>query len=302
MKVPTPIQNLYADLRDRRMLSIAIALVAAIIAVPFLLGGSGEEEIPPPPPSVTAEAPFEGSEQLDPVVLAEVPGLRDFRERLAGYDSHNPFKFAGPKQETVGDGGGGAGTQAGADTGTSTDTGTDDGTVIDVPDTSGSTDTGGDVTVPTDPGTDTGGSPDDSGIVELVTYRIDVRVGPVGDTKVVKDVKNLDFLPDFRHPLVEYVDADNAGNRVVFIVNPAAAAIKGEWQCVRSQKQCQYLVMGVNDDMYFLFDDQKWRLQVKDIVEHREPYDPDAPQVPGDDGGDDSDDGVSQRDLGDFFG
>lgn len=308
MKVPQSLQNLYADLRDRRMLSIAIVLVAAIIAVPFLLGGGGSEDVPPPP-SVTAQAPFEGDEQLSPVVLAEAPGLRDFRQRLAAYKSHNPFKEnltpAQQRQLTGGKGGGDGTTDGTADAGTA-----------DTADTGGSTTVpGADTTVPTpgtvDPGSSTGGStgtdtgastdPGTSGgTSELVGYSVDVRIGPLGDTEIVEGAKNLDFLPDARRPLVEYVDADLEGTKVVFIVNPAAAAIKGDAKCIRSKKQCQYLVMEEGDQMNFLFEDREWTFQLKGINEYRTPYDPN--KTSADEGDDNGGGDPSERGLNGFFG
>ena len=83
MKVPDLVQNVYRDLRDRRMLSIAVALIGAIILVPFLASaGGGDDSSSTAATTAPPTAPFAGDEQLDPVVLAEVPGLRDFRERL----------------------------------------------------------------------------------------------------------------------------------------------------------------------------------------------------------------------------
>lgn len=294
MKVPDVVLNVYRDLRDRRMLSIAIVLIVAIIAVPFLLGGGGGEEAVPPPSTAITQAPFEGSEQLDPVVLAEAPGLRDFRQRLADYRSHNPFRVKLSEKERRalrglnagngnGNGGGGAGAGSGASTDTvPTDTGATD--TAPVPIDTGATDT----TVPSDtnatdtPPADTGATDtsDDSGSgsggTQLISYRIDVRVGPVGHTKVQQDVSQLDFLPDRHDPLVQFIDADVRGSKVAFIVNPMATAVKGDAQCVRSMKDCQYLVMERKDEMYFRFGDQQYRLQLMSINEHREPYEPDA--------------------------
>ena len=67
------------------MLPLVALLVVAIIAIPFLLG---KDPAPPPVPAGAAvtsadAADFEGAEITDPVVLAEVPGIRDFRKRLS---------------------------------------------------------------------------------------------------------------------------------------------------------------------------------------------------------------------------
>lgn len=290
MKVPDLIQNIYRDLRDRRMLSIAIALVVAIIAVPLLMKGSGGDEATSSAVAPPTAAPFDGDEQLDPVVLAEVPGLRDFRERLAGFTSHNPFKVA--YEEPKADGGNGNGGSGGGGTGAGA---SGSGAVPDVPDVPAPDDTDVPATVPsgggsTGSGTDTGADGgSSSGGSELVSYRIDVRVGPVGHTKVLKDVPSLAFLPERKHPLVQYIDADTGGTKVAFIVNPTAAALKGNGKCVRNQKDCQYLVLEPGDERYFLFDEHQYRIELLGINEHREPYQPKS-----DSGSDDGDDGAGR--------
>lgn len=303
MKVPELIQNIYRDLRDRRMLSIAIALVMAIIAVPFLLGGSGEDEGDSTLPPAVAQAPFEGDEQLDPVVLAETPGLRDFRERLADYRSHNPFKRNLTEEErralraATGGGGAGNGGGSGSTGDTSDQAGTDTGS-IDIPsdiggvDTgstdTGSTDTGSTDTGPTDDGsTDTGTDTDTgaNGGLQLISYRVDVRIGPVGKTKVIEDVPQLTFLPERKHPLVQFIDADLNGNKVAFIVNPTAESLRGDAKCIRSRQDCQYLMMEPKQEMYFDFDGSQYRIQLMEIIEHREPYEPQGKSDSGDDDG-----------------
>lgn len=319
MKVPDLVQNVYRDLRDRRMLSIAIALVAAIIAVPFLASAGGGGDSGSTATSTAAPtAPFVGDEQLDPVVLAEVPGLRDFRERLAGYQSRNPFKSQAPDTGGGGNGNGGngngLGTGAGAGTGSGSGTDTDGSDVpsIDIPSgggsdtgTSGTSGTGTDPgTSGTDPGTGTGtdGAGGGSSGSQLITYRIDVRVGPVGDTKVLEGVKSFSFLPDSKHPLVQYVDADTGGHQVAMIVNPTAAAIKGKANCVPKLEQCQYLVMKPGEDMEFLFDDQRYSIELKAINEHRQPYEPQSQSGDDGDGDGGSGGGSSQRDISAMLG
>ena len=301
MKVPDLLQNVYRDLRDRRMLSISAVLVAAIIAVPFLLGGGGDSSDAPLPGAAPA-APFEGSEQLSPVVLADVPGLRDFRERLDRYQSHNPFKqqpTGGGTGKANGSGGGKGVSGSGngpTTSGGTTDTGGSSDPAPTVP--SPPTDTGGETTVPSDSGSSdtgssdggsSGGGPSDSGSSdggsnssgssgsssggsELISYELNVRVGPVGDSKVYKDVKSLSFLPDPKHPLVQYIQSNPGGTAAAFIVNPRAAALKGDGKCARSRKDCQYLLLEKGQEMFFLFEDQQYRIQLKEIKEHRESY------------------------------
>ena len=94
LKVPSFLQDLYWDLRDRRLLPLVGLIVVAIVAVPFLLGGDSPEPLPDPSESLSAEA--ESARASDLVVVQATPGLRDYRQRLRGRTAKNPFSQ--PKQ------------------------------------------------------------------------------------------------------------------------------------------------------------------------------------------------------------
>jgi hypothetical protein len=93
MKVPPFLSDLYADLRDRRLLPLVALILVAIVAAPVLLAGDPPEPEPVPAPVVGGSAP---AAQSLTVVKAE-PGLRNYKKRLAHRSPTNPFKqrFAG---------------------------------------------------------------------------------------------------------------------------------------------------------------------------------------------------------------
>ena len=62
---PKFLANVYRDLRDRHLLIPALGLLAAIVAVPFLLGKSSRSDTSPPPAAVSTEA-----SATQPAVLA----------------------------------------------------------------------------------------------------------------------------------------------------------------------------------------------------------------------------------------
>ena len=84
-------KNVYRDLRDRRLLSIAIVLVVAIIAVPLLIKGVRRRNAPPPPAARSGGA-GRGAEVLDAASLDR--GARPARLPRAPrpLPHHNPFK------------------------------------------------------------------------------------------------------------------------------------------------------------------------------------------------------------------
>lgn len=302
-------RNVYRDLRDRRMLSIAIVLVVAIVAVPIL----GRTSTPEPAATTVAAgtdaagpgSPFATSEQqLEPVVVADVPGLRNFHQRLASYRSRNPFK-----QQFIG--GGGGGDNQGGDGGTTNGSGGSAGGSTSNP-TAGSTTSPSPApssptptpssptpapsspapsspnpsTSPSSPASDSPDAPPSGsanaadgsgkdGKPELVSYRLDVRTGPVGKTRVSRDVKPLALLPDRQHPLVQYVESNITGDAAAFVVGADATATKGGGKCAPTPQRCRYLLMQEGDDMYFRYepDGLMYRLQLRAINEHREPVD-----------------------------
>lgn len=307
MNPPKLARNVYRDLRDRRMLSIAIVLVVAIAAVP-ILGKSGAADTAPPPVSAAAApaAPFAAPEQqLEPIVVADVPGLRNFHERLASYRSHNPFKqqLVGSSGDGSGGGGGGNGGGSGS-TGSGASGGggsgsapTPDASVSSSPTPSSPTSGPSSPSpapsnpapeppapapapaAPPAPPSDSGDQPEGSGkdgTAELITYRLDVRTGPVGKTRVSRDVKPLALLSDRQHPLVQYVESNAAGNAAAFVVGADATATRGGGKCAPTPQRCRFLLMKADDDMYFRYepDGLTYRLQLRSIDEHREPADP----------------------------
>ena len=102
IQVPRAVEDLYRDMRDRRLLFPALALIVAIIAVPLALSASKE---PAPAPAVFQ--PPEGSEAVAPAVVTEQQvGVRDYRKRLEGLKSKDPFagSFASDDASAAGDG------------------------------------------------------------------------------------------------------------------------------------------------------------------------------------------------------
>ena len=100
-------RNLYRDLRDRRLLSISLALIVAIIAVPILLGGGGSTTATPA--QADPGAPMKYASVIDPVVQTADPGLRSFYQRLGRIRSRNPFQQQLDKVPAAGGGAGGGG-------------------------------------------------------------------------------------------------------------------------------------------------------------------------------------------------
>jgi hypothetical protein len=231
LKPPALLNDLYRDLRDRRLLIPAVALVAALIAVPVLLSTDSPPAPPPapPPPSEATAA--------QPAVLAQTVGIRDYRKRLEALKSKNPFKqkFALPTPESV----------ALADQGSTTAAGTPAASTVagdtSTASSSGSTSTS---TQPVEPVSGGGTGPARVRVeqtTKLITRRIDVAVGPLGETKQVKNVRALDFLPSNDAPIVAFLGVSEDAKRASFAVSADVVFSDGDGSCVPDP--CQFLTL-----------------------------------------------------------
>jgi hypothetical protein len=252
-------RDLYRDLRDRRLLPVAIGLAVAILAVPLLLGG-GSEPTPPAAPTAAEDASVEG-DPLAPVVLADVPGLRDYRKRLSRFHSRDPFK----QQMT------GTGTAQGG-SGNLEEIDSDGASTVDSSSTGG-TSTEEDSTGSTTPsdgssaGGNGGGKGNDDGKGDeerVVKTTIDVRVGPAGATKVIRGVEPLQFLPGKKRPVVQYVEGDSDATRAAFVVSPDVTETAGDGRCDPGRNDCQFVLMEEGDLRTFVYgtNGKTYRLQL----------------------------------------
>jgi hypothetical protein len=242
---PQFLNDLYRDLRDRHLLIPALGLLAAIVAVPFLLKHSAETPAPPPPaPAASADATA-----VEPAVLADDQvGVRDYRKRLAELKSKNPFhqQFVTHVDDTAA---------------ASTTDSTGSSSTSSLPDTS--TGISSASSSPTSPATTTpvtqpptggnGGSQNPSGsnpskpdvrvVHQLYTRRIKVLAGVQGDAKVHDNVKPMTILPDPTTPVVAFLGTDEGGKRAAFVVSSDVTAVGGDGACVPDPSDCLYITL-----------------------------------------------------------
>jgi hypothetical protein len=232
--MPTFVKDLYRDLRDRRLLLPAVALLIGLIAVPVLLSTSSSSTPPPAPAAASGRATA-----AEPAVLAEEVGIRNFRQRLEQFKTKNPFKqhFRLPEPTSSAlEGVPASGEVAG-------------GSAAEAPSTSAtssSTDTGA-VSIS---GSSTTTTPDSSPptntvtrITRLVTRKVDVKVGPTGNLERLDDVGQLDLLPDQSTPVVAFLGVSDDGKRAAFLVSTDVSAVGGDGSCVPDPGNCQFITM-----------------------------------------------------------
>jgi len=228
---PAFVGDVYRDLRDRRLLIPAVALLVALVAVPIVL--AAPDPAPPPPPATADVEPTAAA----PAVLAEGPGVRDYRERLEALKEKNPFdqKFTVPEPESADIGEPGAGADAGP--GSSVPGGT----------TAPPATLPGDGTSPvgpTSPIDEPRSEPSKPKIKRTwFTWEVDVVVGPVGDTKTRTGLRAPELLPTRSNPVVALVGVGTHGNRVTFLLSNEVTATAGDGACAPSQASCDFLTL-----------------------------------------------------------
>ncbi len=281
--VPKPLENVFRDLRDRRLLPLVVVLIAAIVAIPLLL--STDPEAPRrctrgTLSSAESAQDIGGAEITDPVVLAEVPGIRNYRKRLDSFSEQNPFEqqLTGvPK--SIAD----AQAEAEAEAKDAVDDATArrDGGTGDTGD-GGSTvgDTGGSA----DPGTATTGAPETTTKTYGYFWTIDAKVGVVGEAKEKTGVEMLDYLPGKSHPVVQFIRGVGESS-AVFVVSRSVGDTHGDGRCRPHPDNCQFLALDVGESRTLEYepDGLQYKIKLTGVHLERREIDPkDAEKFAGD--------------------
>jgi hypothetical protein len=220
LTMPAFASDLVRDLRDRRLLPLALLLLAGVVAVPVLLSRSSGAAVPAPP---AASSVPEGAIETQPAVLTEGVGIRDYRKRLEALKSSNPFaqRFAAPDvageaaslTPSLPTGGGGSATSAGGGSGASSQPVESERVPAPEPE------------------------------VRFLTHRVDVKVGPEGDLDTREGVRALAVLPSRDTPVVSYLGTNEGGDRALFLVSGDVTAVDTDGRCMPSSADCQFLVL-----------------------------------------------------------
>jgi hypothetical protein len=235
MKLPAPLRTLVADLVERRLWPIPVALLVALVAVPaVLLGGApAAEEAPLASTPATANANADAGVTL----AADNAGVK------ADGKARDPFTQ--PKPKTI------------KPTTTESTTGSDEKPAVTPPSTGGSSSTDlGDIGVT--PVTSTGGtSTGDTGATSGTkpankdSWHVDLRFGKNGSTLQTKsDVPRLSPLPSQADPFFVFLGVAADGKTAMFLVS-SDADITGNATCKPSTANCERVEMQAGDTAYF---------------------------------------------------
>jgi hypothetical protein len=230
LRVPPFLDDLFRDLRDRRLLPLAAVLVVAILAVPFAFSKSEST----PDLSGSGGQAGAGAEASTFSVTAGDPGLRDYKRRLRGDSPKDPFSQQYATSDVAGS------TTGSGDAGSSTSGGSGaKGSGSSESSTSGTTGTGTEGGQPDSSG---GGSeppqPDQGGDESGPTYVLHLRLGPPDDTKP-RELSAPAPLPGLDNPILVFRGLSSDGHKAVFRVSEDVSAIYGDAKCLKGTDRCQ---------------------------------------------------------------
>jgi hypothetical protein len=229
-------KNVLHDLIEKRLWPVAIALVAALVAVPIVLGGSSSSSDTPAVDVAAVTAPNglanhrdvarEQVVSLEEQAAGKVQRAGKVRDPFVQHHQPKPVKVVVAKATTP--------TTAGSgDSGASTP----------------STSTGGlgDTTPST---TDPSATPKKPDATSVDTYRVKLSFGEVGAQKSYDNVARLTPLPSSDNPFFVYLGLADDQKSAIFLIN-ADAVPNGDGSCKPTHDDCQQITLHAGDTEFF---------------------------------------------------
>lgn len=244
--------NLIHDLRERRLLPVALLLVAAIVAVPvFLLKPGSDTTDSASAPVVTTETETAVGAKM---LVASEPKASD----LDAFRSKNPFApppSAKPLKATE-EASASVASDAPAGGGETPSSGGDGGG--DKPSASPSP----------DPAPAPAPAPDAEPKQRSFAYALDMTfVGQKGE-RHYRNLQRLRMLPSTSSPLIVFLGIADGGGRATFLIDATVTVLDGEGTCTPSRAACATLSLEPGEQLAFADDqDRRYMIRVDQIRE-----------------------------------
>lgn len=269
------------DLRRRRLLPIAVLLLVAVVALPFVALKSSSTPAAAPAPVASNAAtqsvnglpsPAQALNSADkPLVSLAV---LDQASDLDQFGSKNPFKPL-EKVSTTGSSDSGSGSSSGATAPASSGAGATGDSTGGSSTGGGSTGGGGGSTGGGTGGGDTGGgqTPDSnggggSGETKKLTYALDATLAGPDKTVHYKSLPKLQALPGASNPLFIFLGVDSSGDNAVFLIDSSLTAKAGEGTCSPSTDSCGTLKLKPGEvEVFQTAAGKRYSLQIDQIRE-----------------------------------
>ena len=243
LQPPQLLTDLYRDLRDRRLLLPAMALVVALIAVPMALSSSASPTGMAPATSPEASAPDTGT-AAEAAVLTRQLGVTAYKKRLDRFSSKNPFhqQFTLPEVTSKVDQ---SSVTEPLTTGVNTSGGgSSTASSTAAPSASSASPGGGTDTPPSEPSGGSGGSTEPT----LFVFQADLAIGPPGDLSRRKSVELGKLLPSEAKAMIAFSGATEDMKHALFLITDDVSSVSGDGRCVPGPANCKLLKLKVGDE------------------------------------------------------
>jgi len=278
LRVPHFLSDLFYDLRDRRLLPLVALIAVAIVAVPFLLSAGAEDPIREPQPSQGEPGASASSGSSTVTVVEAEPGLRNYKKRLVGRKSTNPFKqrFTGPVLRE-----GGQSSELSTSTTTGSPPSTTEATVAVEPETSINPESEPVASAPSTPSTtsqnDTnsdssqGSSGAPGGFYAFainlqITKEVTEEDGTIerSDPAIHKELVPPTLLPGKKAPVLTYIGVSTKTGDPMFVVSPEVTSLSGDNECSGGTNTCQLIELepGVEQTAIYGANQTRYRFKV----------------------------------------
>jgi hypothetical protein len=233
------LKNIGSDLVEKRLWPLAVLLVVALVALPFVIGRGGTAEAPPAPvPPATQVTAADGSKAE--VTVQQVPAAT--AELNRGGKVRNPFaRTIKPPAPPTASSSPSATTPSNATPPSSPSAGGGSGSTG-----TGTTPTGTGTGSPTTPAPKPTPKPD-----PLDTYRLRLAFGNTDNhTRIMDDVARLTPLPSADNPFFVFLGVLNDNKKAVFLVS-TDAKVTGDGTCKPNKATCETIELAAGETEYF---------------------------------------------------
>jgi hypothetical protein len=247
--------NTWHQLVQRRLWPIALLLLGALVAVPFVLGKSPEPVAPAPAAPATANVKASAA-SADPIVTMVSDEDAPEARRSLGV-RHNPFAPSAPKKKAKKSKG-----TSSADSAKPEQTSAGDPPASDAPASDG-----GGISAPTTPTAPA--QPTETVPAQSIVVRFGSTSESDGDLPR-KRLARDEALSSDDQPLLVYLGMKDGGKTAVFLVSEGLKAT-GDGKCAPSVT-CEKLELKVGETEFFQFDGDpdatEWELDLVKIYKH----------------------------------
>lgn len=232
------LNEIIAELRERRLWPVALILVAGLVAVPVLLAKSGGSA---PPAAPAAGLPVESAKPLTPITVQTTAS----NTKLPG-NGHDPFiqqlLASAAKAVTPGGTASSAGATASSGSGVSPISvgsvgggGTSSG---------GGSSSGGGTSSGSGGSGSSSPSPAQSGLTAKQSYSVSLALTDgSGGFNTINPLERLSILPTSSNPLLVELGVLQGGSKVLFVLQPGSV-VSGPGACTPGPIDCEILALG----------------------------------------------------------